>query len=217
MQAPKIMRVTATLLALSAFAGSAAAAPPVSKNTNSCQQPAAGGREVLVYTQLAARIRGLSDGDCARLAAIILDESARAGLDPLLILAVIKVESAFNPKARSNRGAHGLMQLRHSTMRHELARSRLSMADPKDPILNVRAGVRYYHRLLRIFRNQDLALMAYNAGPNRISRYLRSGGVPDRFQVYPRRVRAEVKRLKNVLAGEPRLVVAVRESPFPYE
>jgi hypothetical protein len=230
------MKIAVAVLALGAFAGSSAARPmsrtarpsPMKASIDQLRfgdavgcQPVAEGREELVHEQLASRIRGLSNGERLRLAVAILDEAEMACLDPLLILAVIQVESAYDAKARSSRGAHGLMQLRHATMRHELARSRLSPGNPRDqrdPILNVRAGVRYYRRLLKTFKSQDLALMAYNAGPNRISQYLRSGGVPDRFRTYPRRVRAEVKRLEKALTGEPRLaVVAVADDRVSLE
>jgi len=140
----------------------------------------------------------LDEEERVRLATAIAEEAEEASLDPLLVLAVIGVESGFDPEAVSERGAQGLMQLRPSTMQREVERARLEADDPEDPVLNVRAGVRYYRRLLDAFRqNHDLALMAYNAGPQRISRLLREeGGVPERYRGYPRRVRAELRRLR---------------------
>jgi len=70
-------------------------------------------------------------------------------------------------------------------------------------VLNVRAGVRYFRRLVRTFGSTDLALMAYNAGPNRILGYLREGGIPQRFRGYPRRVDVELRRLRRSLGQEP--------------
>lgn len=158
----------------------------------------------LVRAQLSSRIPGLAERDRLRLTMAILEEADAAGLDPLLVLAVIEVESAFDPGARSFRGAMGLMQLRPSTLRSELQRARLTDGDPRDPVVNVRGGIRYYRRLLRIFKSQDAALMAYNAGPKRISGYLKKGHVPERFRDYPRRVRAEVRRLRRGLSlGSP--------------
>ncbi len=154
----------------------------------------------LVRGQITSRIPGLAERDRLRLAAAILEEADAAGLDPLFVLAVIEVESAFDPAARSFRGAMGLMQLRPSTLRSELQRARLSGGDLRDPVVNVRGGIRYYRRLLRIFKSQDAALMAYNAGPKRISGYLKRGHVPERFRDYPRRVRAEVTRLRRGLS-----------------
>ncbi len=167
-----------------------------------------------MHAHLASRVPGLAERDRIRLAAAILEEAELAGLDPLFVLAVIEVESGYDPGALSERGARGLMQLRPSTLRHEAARSQLLGDDPSDPVLNVKAGVRYYLRLLNLFGSQELALMAYNAGPNRISGYLRSGGVPDRFQAYPRRVHTEFKRLRKLLAVKsPALAVARKGGP----
>jgi hypothetical protein len=145
---------------------------------------------------LARRMPSLPANDRSRLAHVIYDEAHAASLDPVFILAVIAVESGFDHVAKSQRGALGLMQLRPSTLRREAKRSRLD-GDLDDPVLNVQAGVRYYTRLIRAFGSTDLALMAYNAGPNRILKYLdEKGGIPARFRVYPRRVKSELARLR---------------------
>ena len=145
---------------------------------------------------LAKRMPALPASDRTRLADVIYDEAKAASLDPVFILAVIAVESGFDHVAQSQRGARGLMQLRPSTLRREAERSQLD-GDLEDPVLNVRAGVRYYTRLIRAFGSPDLALMAYNAGPNRILKYLEEkDGIPERFHVYPKRVKREVARLR---------------------
>jgi soluble lytic murein transglycosylase-like protein len=88
-------------------------------------------------------------------------------------------------------------------MRSELERSGLAPADPRDPVANVRAGVRYLRRLLDAFDGElDTALMAYNAGPTRIRGLLRQGGIPERFHVYPRKVRGELERLRTRLVRD---------------
>jgi soluble lytic murein transglycosylase-like protein len=153
-------------------------------------------------TILSVRMPELPEDDRLRLATAIAEEAAAAKLDPLFVLAVIEVESGFDHEAVSHRGAQGLMQLRPSTLRGEAERSRLVLGDPDepvDPVVNVRLGIRYYRRLLDAFRqNPDLALMAYNAGPQRISRLIREeGGVPDRYRAYARRVNAEFRRLRG--------------------
>jgi hypothetical protein len=146
---------------------------------------------------LAERMPDLPQEDQARLAGVIYEEAKKASLDPLFVLALIAVESGFNHVAESEAGARGLMQLRPSTLRREAARSKLE-GDPDDPALNVRAGIRYFGRLLQAFGSVDLALMAYNAGPNRILRYLHEeGAIPDRFQVYPKRIHREHGRLRR--------------------
>jgi len=80
-------------------------------------------------------------------------------LEPALMHAVITVESGYNPKARSPKGAIGLMQLMPDTAR------RYAVADIWDPDQNLRGGARYLRDLLAMFNdNLSLALAAYNAG-----------------------------------------------------
>lgn len=171
--------------------------------------PRAGWRRS-VEGQLDARAVDLGAAGRARLVEAILEESERNWLDPLVVLAMIEVESRWDRGAKSRRGARGLMQVRPATFRREAARSGLPDEDPYDPALNVRAGVRYYRRLLDAFGSEESALMAYNAGPARIREYQRSGGVPKRLRAYPRRVRNEVARLRRVLGMTGGPAVAAR-------
>lgn len=152
-----------------------------------------------VHERLTLRMPALADPDRRRLARTLVVEAELARIDPVLVLALIEVESAFDPDARSSRGALGLMQLREPTLRREVERAGLDWADPSDPATNLRAGIRYLRRLLDAFGREEVALMAYNAGPNRILGYLRGedGTIPERFHVYPRKVRAEARRLRR--------------------
>jgi soluble lytic murein transglycosylase-like protein len=161
-----------------------------------------------VDAQLEARIPQLDAPERRVLAQTIVAEASAARIDPLLVLALIEVESAYDPAAMSERGAKGLMQLREPTMRRELERHGLALEDPHDPIANVRAGVRYLRRLLDAFGREEVALMAYNAGPNRILGYLRTGEIPQRFHAYPRRVRTELRRLRRSMGDEPATAIA---------
>jgi len=146
---------------------------------------------------------------CIAIAVAVSEEAELAGLDPNLVLAIIEVESAWDPDAVSSRDARGLMQLRRPAISGEASWGRLPSSDARDPLVNVRAGVRYFARLLRRFQDPELALVAYNAGPNRLAAYLRAeSGVPDRFWEYPRRVRREERRLRARLAA-PAQVLAV--------
>lgn len=98
----------------------------------------------------------------------IIDEAARnASLDPALVHAIIAVESAYNPAARSVKGAIGLMQVLPATA------SRYGVPDPaSSPEANLRAGTRYLGYLMGLFNNRiDLVLAAYNAGENAVLRY----------------------------------------------
>jgi hypothetical protein len=91
-------------------------------------------------------------------------------LDPRLVKAVIQVESGYNPRALSKAGAMGLMQLMPETARD------LAVHDPYDPEENLRAGTTYLRQLIDRFRGSvELALAAYNAGPEPVERH---GGIP---------------------------------------
>lgn len=96
--------------------------------------------------------------------------AARHGVPEELLHAVIRVESNFNPRAVSPRGARGLMQLMPATARE------LGVHDPFDPAANIDGGARYLRRLLEAFGHDvRLAVAAYNAGPMAVRRW---GGVP---------------------------------------
>ncbi len=111
-------------------------------------------RERMEYLRRAARVDEL------------VEEAARKyGIDPLLIHSVIQVESSYNPFAVSEKGAEGLMQLIPATAR------RFGVADPFDPEQNIDAGVRYLKYLKDLFRDDRLALAAYNAGEGAVARH----------------------------------------------
>lgn len=102
-----------------------------------------------------------------RFAKLIDEASRKANLDPALVHAVIAVESAYNPTARSPKGAIGLMQVMPETA------LRYGVTDPAiSPEANLRAGTRYLSYLVELFDHRfDLVLAAYNAGENAVLRY----------------------------------------------
>ncbi|HET7327452.1 MAG TPA: transglycosylase SLT domain-containing protein [Nocardioidaceae bacterium] len=93
----------------------------------------------------------------------------RYGIDPTLLAAVAKQESAFDPGAVSSAGARGLMQLMPGTAEG------LGVRDSFDPAQAVDGAARLLRDLLREFDSLDLVLAAYNAGPGAVHRY---GGIP---------------------------------------
>lgn len=97
----------------------------------------------------------------------IIETAAREhAVDARLLRAVIAVESGFNPRAVSPRGAQGLMQLMPATARQ------LGVADPFDPTQNILGGARYLRQLLDTYDGDvSLVLAAYNAGEGAVARH----------------------------------------------
>jgi soluble lytic murein transglycosylase-like protein len=118
----------------------------------------------------------------------IVKMSQKYGVDPLLVDAVIRQESGYQPSVVSRSGAIGLMQLMPKTA------AGLGVENPYDPIQNMEGGVKYLAQQLQRFGgNVSLALAAYNAGPNAVAKY---GNIPPyaETQNYVRKI------LKNYLA-----------------
>lgn len=102
-------------------------------------------------------------------------------LDPLLVAAVVNVESKFNPQAVSPKGAKGLMQLMEDTARWGAEKIGLENYDPQqlyDPEINVRIGCWYLARLLHQYEgNLSVALAAYNGGSGNVARWLQDPAI----------------------------------------
>jgi soluble lytic murein transglycosylase-like protein len=118
----------------------------------------------------------------------ITEAAARHQVDPNLVRAVIKVESNFNPRALSKKGAMGLMQLMPATARS------LNVTNPFDPAQNVDAGVRHLKSLLNNFGgNIPLSLAAYNAGERAV---LKHNAVPEFAET-----KSYVRQITNIYTG----------------
>jgi Transglycosylase SLT domain len=104
-------------------------------------------------------------------AEIIAAAAQAHGVDPILVKALIQVESGYRPTARSPRGAVGLMQIMPATARE------YNVLNPFDPKANIEAGVKHLKALLDRFGRErtELALAAYNAGPGAVEKF---NGVP---------------------------------------
>lgn len=115
----------------------------------------------------AVRVTRYATADRTRLYDDLIAEHAqRHGIRSDLVRAVVQVESAFNPYARSPKGALGLMQLMPATIRQ------FAVQNPFNPVENIRAGVAYLRELLdRYQNNEELALAAYNAGPTAVDKH----------------------------------------------
>lgn len=128
---------------------------------------------------------------------LIVEHAQLNGVRPSLVRAVVQVESGFNPRAYSPKGAMGLMQLMPATARE------FGVRNPFNPEENVRGGVAYLRQLLDRYDNdEELALAAYNAGP---------GAVDKHGQTIPpyRETRDYVSKV-NGIAGESSIKVTGR-------
>ncbi len=113
------------------------------------------------------------------------------GIDADLVLALIEVESRFEPHARSPKNARGLMQLLPSTA------SRFGVQDIWDPAQNLMGGMAYLSWLLDYYQGDlDRSLAAYNAGEQAVAHY---GGIPPY-----RETRHYVRRIKQIYINNPR-------------
>jgi len=128
------------------------------------------GRRIIINENPVQRSRRLAGRlvpvPSAELEPLIRRHSDAQNLDPKLVEAVIQVESGYNDRALSNKGAMGLMQLTPDTA------SLFNVRDPYDAEENVRAGTRYLRQLLDRFAGRvELALAGYNAGPGAVEKH----------------------------------------------
>jgi soluble lytic murein transglycosylase-like protein len=120
---------------------------------------------------------------------LIQEHATRRALRPELVRAVIQVESGFNPRALSPKGAMGLMQLMPATARS------LGVNNPWDPAQNIRGGTDYLRQLLDEYDgNEELALAAYNAGAGAVAKHGR--------RIPPYRETRDYVRKVGAAAGE---------------
>lgn len=133
---------------------------------------------------------------------LIREVARRHGVSPALVRAVVAVESGFDPRAVSPKGARGLMQLMPATA------AEWNVDDVYDPEQNLDAGTRHLRALLEVFEGDvTLALAAYNAGAGAVRRH---GGVPP----YPE-TREYVRRVLQQLSDGPDLLPG-RRGLTPY-
>ena len=184
------LRVLALSLCLLSLAPCARVAPhPAAPQLAAAELPdvaagpgaPAGTAAVVSYAALLARLdrsQALTEEERRRVARVILESASQHRVSPHLVLAVIHVESAYQPFAISNVGALGLMQVMPRTGA-EVAerigvpwRGRQTLFHPED---NIRIGVAYLRELLDRYGDVRTALAAYNWGPGRIDTRLRRG------------------------------------------
>ncbi|HEV8039390.1 MAG TPA: lytic transglycosylase domain-containing protein [Bryobacteraceae bacterium] len=121
-------------------------------------------RSVVVKAKLAD-----SDSSGTDVRSMVEETAKNHDVSPFLVDSVIQVESNYNPYATSSKGAQGLMQLMPATAR------RFGVTNSFDAKQNIEGGVRYLKFLQDTFKDDRLAIAAYNAGEGAVSKY---GDVP---------------------------------------
>jgi len=130
-----------------------------------------------IYTIVRGSMDQASENSVWAISRTIFQESRRHSFDPLLVLAVIAVESRFQHTAASPDGARGMMQIQPyiaqalAEQRESLygdKRASVDQPDLDNPIVNIKLGVFYLHSLSQSFRDLKLALTAYNYGPTAV-------------------------------------------------
>lgn len=109
----------------------------------------------------------------------ILNSARVTGADPFLIMAIIRVETKFDPEKQSRVGAEGLMQLMPPTVDYAIRKGNFSPALRqyiKDPSVNIQVGGWYLSQLTKTFNGNKVAVIAaYNAGPSRVEQWMEDG------------------------------------------
>jgi soluble lytic murein transglycosylase len=151
--------------------------PILSLQTQAIEKPRP--RELVkIFSIVKANRPDLLEREAWELAEVILTESSKYKLDPILILAVIDVESKFQFGAISPAGARGIMQIMPATgkflvktvreLAQEIKAEQFTPEHLDNPIVNIKLGTYYLHDLRKSFQNVNKALIAYNLGPTEL-------------------------------------------------
>ncbi len=154
---------------------------------------------VRVHSILNARGGSIDPRARIAIADVLMAAQREHGIDPLLGLALIETESGFRPDAVSPVGALGLLQVHAFVGRAVAAEIGVPWVDRStlfDPVSNVRIGLAYLAEMTERFGRIDLALTAYNLGPNRLDRMLARGQRPQ--FAFSKTVLAKRSRLEQI-------------------
>jgi soluble lytic murein transglycosylase len=136
---------------------------------------------VAIYNVIKTNRPEISDAEAWKVSDVIWEESAKHNLDPILIAALIEVESGFQSLAVSPMGARGIMQImpdvgksiaREIGFTEEAGSDAFTPEHLDDPVFNIKLGIYYLYGLQKSFRSLNLALAAYNVGPTTMRNHL---------------------------------------------
>jgi soluble lytic murein transglycosylase-like protein len=136
---------------------------------------------VAIYNVIKTNRPEISDAEAWKVSDVIWEESAKHNLDPILIAALIEVESGFQSAAISPMGARGIMQImpdvgksiaREIGFTEEAGSDAFTPEHLDDPVFNIKLGIYYLYGLQKSFRSLNLALAAYNVGPTAMRNHL---------------------------------------------
>jgi soluble lytic murein transglycosylase-like protein len=136
---------------------------------------------IAIYNVIKTNRPDISDAEAWKVSDVIWEESAKHNLDPILIAALIEVESGFQSLAVSPMGARGIMQImpdvgksiaREIGFTEEAGSGAFTPEHLDDPVLNIKLGTYYLYGLKKSFRSLNLALAAYNVGPTAMRNHL---------------------------------------------
>lgn len=163
-------------------------------STNQNYSPSSSSLSQPTSLNWAGTLSGFTTGDAA-IDGYILDSGRRNSVDPLLLYAVMHQESTFKPRAMSNKGARGLMQLMPGTAQ------RFGVNSIWDPKQNIEGGTRYMRFLLNLFEGDvQLALAGYNAGEGAVMKYGYRVPPYSETQEYVRRISRRYDLIRDPLA-----------------
>lgn len=152
------------------------------------------------YALQQSSAKRLSSKERLELASIITEQAELHNLDPLLVIALIHVESTFNTNAQSHKGAKGLMQLLPNTARYINKKTDKGIPENSnlfDAKTNIALGSAYMEYLLnKTNGNLEYALAAYNMGPANMFRAKRENKVP---KAYSNKVLKEYAKLQKAV------------------
>lgn len=126
--------------------------------------------------------------------------SKETGIDKSTLLAVIKTESRFNRYSVSNKGAFGLMQLMPKTANYIINKYNIRIVDDEqllDPYTNIRIGAYYLRELFQEFKEEDVAIAAYNAGPTITRKWLNDSKNLNEIEILYPETKEYVKRVRE--------------------